>query len=69
MANMTPYDIANVALMRLAAAGLQPTPENYERAYREIAGSDVPPPAQDPEAKGSSGFGRKPLRDGGLSSS
>ena len=69
MANLTPHDIAHVALLRLAAAGLQPTPENYARVYHEIEGSDVSPQAHGQSAKGFPGTGRKPLRDGGLSSS
>jgi diguanylate cyclase len=43
---MTPVDIARQALRRLAELSLPPTPENYEKEYRGIAGL---PPRQ-PEA-------------------
>jgi diguanylate cyclase len=44
---LAPTQLAKGALRRLAAARLQPTPENYSRAYREEAGestADIAPP-------------------------
>jgi diguanylate cyclase len=40
---MTPVEIARQALRRLAELGLPPTPEHYEREYRQIGG--LPPAA------------------------
>lgn len=39
-----PAQVAKGALRRLAMAKLEPTPENYARAYAEEAGQPVPPP-------------------------
>jgi diguanylate cyclase len=39
---LTPAQIAKAALRRLAIAQLEPTPENYAKAYAEEAGTDVP---------------------------
>jgi diguanylate cyclase len=39
-----PAMIAKAALRRLAVAKLEPTPENYARAYAEEAGEGAPPP-------------------------
>jgi diguanylate cyclase len=44
-----PAQIAKGALRRLAVAKLEPTPENYARAYAEEAGQPLPPAA---DAKG-----------------
>ncbi len=40
---MTPAEVAKGALRRLATARLEPTPENYARAYAEEAGQPPPP--------------------------
>ena len=42
--------IAKAALRRLALERLEPTPENYERAYRHEAGEPAPAPAPPPVA-------------------
>lgn len=39
---LTPAQIAKAALRRLAVAQLEPTPENYAKAYAEEAGSEIP---------------------------
>jgi len=43
-----PASLAKGALRRLAQARLEPTPENYARAYAEEAGTAVPPATEDP---------------------
>lgn len=43
---MTPAEIAKGALRRLAQARLEPTPDNYARAYAEEAGQPPPPDAR-----------------------
>jgi diguanylate cyclase len=40
---ISPAQLAKAALRRLAVAKLEPTPENYARAYAEESGSDAPP--------------------------
>jgi diguanylate cyclase len=47
-ANLSPVDIARLALSRLSHNKLPPTPENYAAHYREIAGL----PANGPDAPG-----------------
>jgi diguanylate cyclase len=42
---LTPADIAKGALRRLALARLEPTPENYARAWAEERGEAAPPAA------------------------
>ncbi|MED5619904.1 GGDEF domain-containing protein [Ideonella sp. BN130291] len=42
--SQAPAMIAKAALRRLAMSKLEPTPENYARAYAEEAGSSAPPP-------------------------
>ncbi len=42
----TPAALAKAALRRLAAARLEPTPENYTRAYAEEAGEPAAPAAE-----------------------
>ena len=79
MANLTPHEISRIALIRLTAAGLQPTPEHYARVYREVEGSaaaerqgrrqDKDWVVASERPKGIQESGRKSLRDGGLSSS
>jgi diguanylate cyclase len=39
-----PSDVARETLTALASSKLAPTPENYERMYREISGEPVPAP-------------------------
>ena len=45
--SQAPAQLAKLALRRLAAAKLEPTPENYARAYALEAGQDSPPVAAD----------------------
>lgn len=47
---MTPADLAKAALRRLALAKLEPTPENYARAWAE-EGGDAPTPALPDKAR------------------
>jgi diguanylate cyclase len=49
---MTPVEIARQALGRLTQLGLPPTPENYEKEYRAIAG--LPPRPAAPSSVSSS---------------
>jgi len=42
MAAATPAQLAKAALLRLSREQLEPTPENYGRAYAQEAGTDVP---------------------------
>jgi diguanylate cyclase len=51
---MTPAEVAKGALRRLAQARLEPTPENYARAYAEEAGQPPPP---DPRQAGAAWSG------------
>jgi diguanylate cyclase len=48
MAMTTPAQVAKGALRRLAMAKLEPTPENYARAYAEESGQGAAPAAADP---------------------
>ncbi|MBK1614503.1 GGDEF domain-containing protein [Rubrivivax gelatinosus] len=43
MNTLTPAQVAKGALRRLATAKLEPTPENYARAYVEESGQPLPP--------------------------
>ncbi len=43
--SLPPAQIAKAALQRLAQARLEPTPENYARAYAIEGGGETPPPA------------------------
>ena len=45
MSTVTPAQVAKGALRRLAMAKLEPTPENYARAYAEESGQPAPPSA------------------------
>lgn len=47
----TPAQIAKAALRRLALDRLEPTPENYQRAYRTEAGEPPGAPALPPAAQ------------------
>lgn len=47
-----PAQVAKGALRRLAMAKLEPTPENYARAYAEEAGQPPPAPANDARQQG-----------------
>jgi diguanylate cyclase len=47
-----PASLAKGALRRLAQAQLEPTPENYARAYAEAAGQPVPAAMPDARAQG-----------------
>jgi diguanylate cyclase len=54
MANAAPAQLAKAALLRLSREQLEPTPENYARAYALEAGTE-PPPVQDrPEGRSDS---------------
>ncbi|HEX6707116.1 MAG TPA: diguanylate cyclase [Albitalea sp.] len=44
-ADQLPAQLAKAALRRLVLAKLEPTPENYTRAYQQEMGVAVPPPA------------------------
>lgn len=48
----TPAQIAKGALRRLALAKLEPTPENYARAWAEESGQPEPPPPPDAKTLG-----------------
>ena len=47
MSTTTPAQVAKGALRRLAMAKLEPTPENYARAYAEESGLGAPPAPAD----------------------
>ncbi len=50
-APLPPAQVAKGALRRLAQAQLEPTPENYARAYAEESGQAAPPSAATPDAR------------------